>query len=343
MQKPLSSSRKNKIATATTAYKQAIQRKATNTAVDVKSIYESGGKGFVEAVLRWGSTERGKKLNLKPWYLEYLELVGDYRVHEVYISGCSQIGKSLAVNLFTCYSLAVAKLNILTVYDKEKTLNRNVNLQFKPLIEHWLRRQGEVVSGTKSNSLYQVANASAIFSYASTTRTTSSREGLAAAGSSVVSVTADVLVTDERSQFPSGSADPLPRRLDASQLPSKPQRHAGTPGNSSGIEKYIETCDKQFYPHFTCPHCGETNELHPLGCLLKPVKKIKNGKEVLVWFSESGRPLDWFHHDPEKPVRTAYFGCPNCEKEIPEECRERAFFRCKKSGMNLREFLDGVK
>lgn len=341
--KPLSKTKRSKIEADTAAIKQAQERKKAKDSQSVRKYYEAGGKLFVEAVRKYGRTERGQEIRLTDWYAEYLELLGDYRVHEVVISGCSQIGKSLAVNLLLCYSLCCVKLNVLSVFDKAKTLERNVPLQFRPLVTRWIERMGEHIPiGKESNSLFQYGAASAIFSYVSTSRPTAQRQGLATAGSAVVSVTADLLITDERSQFPPGTADPLPRRLDASSLPSKPQRHAGTPGSGSGTESLIEQCKYNFYPFCYCDKCGALTSLHPLGALLRPIKKMINGKEKEVYFSESGRPLFWFRTSEEHPIETAYVGCQSCLQPLSDEARINAHFRCLNSNITLREFLDSV-
>lgn len=341
LQKPLSLSKATKVSKATAQYKQALAKKKTGKAgLSVREIYEQGGKPFVDAVRKYGRTERNLPLKLPPWYLEHLELIGDLRINEVYVSGIAQAGKTLSANLLLCFCLAYCRLNAVTFFDQQRTRDRNVPLQFKPLIEQWVKQMGienEVVSS--SNTIYKIGNASGVFSYANTSRATTSRQGLAAVGSAAAGVTGDILFTDERSQFLPGTSDTLPRRLDASQLPSKPQRHFGTKGAGAGVERYIAQCDYQFFPHYKCPHCGLEQALDPLGCLIKPVTRTIRGKPVLCFFSESGRPQDWFHHDPNDAVRTAYFGCRKCGTEIPEQSRAEAYLVCKKTGMRFRDFI----
>lgn len=345
LQKPLSLSKSTKVSKATAQYKQALAKKKTGKAgLSVREIYEQGGKAFVDAVRKFGVNEAGLPIKLTPWYAELLELIGDLRVNEVYISGCAQAGKTLSINSLLCYCLTVLRIRTITFFDQQRTRDRNIPLQFKPLIDKWvqnLKLSDEVSSN--SNTIFKVGNNQGVFSFANTARTTTAREGLAVVSSAAAGVTADVLFTDERSQFLPGTSDTLARRLDASQLPSKPERHSGTKGSFLGIEKYIAQCDYQFYPHIKCRHCDLVQPLHPEGCLIRPVKQLKNGKEVEVFFSESGRPLKWMCHDENDPVRTAYIGCSECLTEIPTEDRQNAFYQCMKTSITLRDFLDSLK
>jgi hypothetical protein len=297
----------------------------------IEKCYQFGGKDFVDAIARYGYNEDGEKLRLSGWYREYAELIGDMRVSWVLTSGSSQIGKTLCHTLLLCYCLTKG-LSAVWAYDQQNSRDIQVNANFRPVIRYWLRAKKIKLNrsqGSQNNSLFQLKGAEAQFMYVSTSKKTDGNEG-AAAGSNVVGVSRDILFKEERSQYPLGAGDPLNRRLDAGKLPSRPHREIGTPGSGNGIEAEIEASNYKFYPHYDCPSCGKTAPLHPKGCLLKP----KDGK----YLSLSGRPIDWFRDDDEK----AYFGCSHCEVEIPQETREQAFFKCLKTGVLLREFLDNL-
>ncbi len=342
-QRPLSRSKLSKVAKVSEQYKTAIAKQQSVTKVDLAEIYKQGGKPFVEAVRRHGVNERGIPIKLTRWYSELLELIGDLRVHEIYVSGCAQAGKTLSINSFLCYCITVLRLSTITFFDQQRTRDRNVPLQFKPLIDKWVQNLdlgSQVISN--SNTIFKIGSNQGVFSFANTARTTTAREGLAVVSSAAAGVTADILFTDERSQFLPGTAATLPRRLDASQLPSKPQRNSGTPGAGKGIEESMSKCDYQFYPHITCRHCGLEQPLHPCGCLIRPVTQYKSGKPIEVYFGESGRPLKWMCHDDNDPIKTAYFGCRECLEEIPTEDRQNAYYKCTKTGILLRDFLDGI-
>lgn len=315
----------------------------------------SGGRPFVERALRYGRTERDRPIVATRSFLEYLELIGDFRVAHTLTTGCAQIGKTLAHTLLLCDCLSNG-LNTLWTYDKLNTLDRNVPSQFRPIVRYWLRGLGldPGDEGTQNNSLYQIGAASGFFSYVSTSRPALRSDGTAAAGSAIVSLTADILFLEERSQYPPGSADPLPRRIDASLIPTRPIRELGTPGSGAGIERELKNVDFYFYPHYLCPDCSSTAPLDPKGCLLRPFeRRDASGELAIGYLSEAGKPHSttdssgrmsayWFHRDPESPVESAYIGCSVCGAELSDEVRREAHFRCLQTGTTLREFLDGL-
>jgi hypothetical protein len=308
----------------------------------VEECYQKGGKPFVAAVEKYGVNERGDRLTLHPWHKELYELVGDVRLAEVLTTGASQIGKTLANTSFLCYCLVDGGLNTLWSYDQERSLNIQVPSNFRPVIKAWLKAKGikvKLSEGTQNNTLYQVKGATAQFVYVSTSKLKEDN-GSAAAGGIAVGVSRDILFKEERSQYPPGADAPLDRRLDAGRLPSRPIRQIGTPGSGLGIELEIETADYDFHPHAQCPKCKGEFNLTPMGCLLKEIKR-KNNKPV--YLSESGRPVNWHYHNPSEAIASAYFACPNCLTEIPKESRTlKTWFRCIKTGVNLRSFLDSL-
>lgn len=295
----------------------------------VDRCYQVGGKDFVNAIAAFGVNERGEKLIFYPWVMEYAELLGDFRVAHILVSGSSQIGKTLINTLLLCYCITEG-LNTLWAYDQQSSRDVQVQSNFRPVIRHWLKAKGidaKRSQGVQNNSLYQVQGCDAQFTYVSTSKKRS--DGGAAAGGAVVGVSRDILFKEERSQYPPGAGDPLNRRLDAGRLPSRPIRELGTPGSGGGIEMEIESADYQFYPHYTCTKCRITAPLNPKGCLLKP----KEGK----YLSPTGRPIDWHIIDGE-----AGFACANCGETLTRSQRENTFFQCTRTGITLRDYLDSL-
>ena len=332
----------------------------------VARAYELGGRELVAAAKRYGRTDRGQALEWPRWFEELMLGIGDFRLPHTLTTGPSQCGKTLAHNLLNVYCVTEGRLNTFTVYDMERTLNRNVPLQFKPTLSRWMSAAGLTVqpqakanrtglqSGrSQNNTLVQVNDGNAMFGFASTSSGSRS-DRTAAAGSSVISVTGDILLMDERSKFAPGSAGPLVRRLDASVLPTRPIRETGTPGGGQGIEAVIRTADYHFYPHYHCPHCGVEKPLDPKGCLLKPMEMLDPaGNPVVRYLSESGRPIAkthsdgsmtayWHHRDPYNAIATAYFGCSQCGRELPLEARLSAWFQCLKTGTRLIDLLGSL-
>jgi hypothetical protein len=287
---------------------------------------------------------------MTPWFCELLELLGDFRVPHTVTTGCAQLGKTQSHTLLIVDTIVHGKLNAGWFYASRDNRDLNVPEQFYPVVTEWLDRLArdtkEVLIGEKdrqSSSRYQVDGTTAIFSYANTSKATPQRQGLAAAGGGAVSFTANVLFYEERSQWFSGTADPLIRRLDASLIPTRPIRELGTPGSGLGIEVEVNRSHYHFYPHYTCDRCGETHPLDPKGCILRKFRrKDPSGKEVEAYLSESGRPVQWWYRDENDAVETAYIACLNCGHPIRDEQRDQARFQCRRSGVTLRSFLDDL-
>lgn len=314
----------------------------------IAAITQEGGKGFVERVRRYGVTDRNEPLHLSRWFAELLEAIGDFRLHHTLTTGCAQLGKTLSHTLLLTDTISVGQLSAGWFYATRDSRNSNVPGQFYPIVGPWTERYStetgvELSEDRQSISDYQLGSATAFFRYTSTTKPTPSRAGLATAGGSSVSFTANVLFYEERSQWLPGSADPLPRRLDYGLIPTRPIRELGTPGAGQGIEVEVERAGYWFYPHYTCSSCGKTAPLDPKGCLLKKFKrKDLSGKEVEAYLSESGRPVQWWFEDESDPVDTAMVACAHCGYPITSDQRDSAWFQCRRTGLTLRQFLDDL-
>lgn len=314
----------------------------------IQSVLAKGGKPFVDRVRSYGATDKGEPLRMPQWFCELLECIGDYRVPHTLTTGCAQLGKTQSHTLLIADTIVHGKLNAGWFYASRDSRNLNVPEQFYPVLDKWLERlaieTGEALGdeGDRQNTArYQVDGVTAIFSYANTSKPTPSRQGLATAGGAAVSFTANVLFLEERSQWIPGTADPLPRRLDASLIPTRPIRELGTPGAGQGIEVEIERAHYWFYPHYRCDLCGEAAPLDPKGCLLRQFKrKDLSGKEVEGYLSESGRPVQWWHREERDPIDTAYFACSHCGHPLRDEQRDAAWFQCRRTGVTMRSFLD---
>lgn len=290
---------------------------------------------FIESIKKYGVNERGEKLILKSWYLELLGAIADFRFGATYVSGISQNGKTVSHTNLVMFCLIELGLNVLWSYDLQASLNIQVPSNFRPVADGWLlAKEIKSISGARNNTIFQVDNATAQFTYVSTTSTSRNNNG-AAAGGIAVGVSRDIIFKEERSQYPIGADAPLARRMDAGRVATKPEREFGTPGGGAGIEAQIEDADYYFYPHTVCPSCELEVILNPKGCLLKQVlldhpifKKKPN------YLSATGRPIDWYYHDPKRKIASAYFACPHCKAELKRIC-DRAYFKCLYTGYTL--------
>lgn len=312
--------------------------------------YQRGGQGFVERVEKFGKTERDTPIKMPQWYKEYLLCIGDFRLPWVLTTGPSQCGKTLGHAMLFIDTLTTGKLNLAWFYDTRTSLDQNVPMSFLPVAEKWInsmmaagitfdRRNDRCI-----NTRFQIDGVNGIFSYVSTSRPGRREDGSAAAGGMGVAYQADGAFLEERSQYAPGSADFIPRRLDASLLAIPIIRELGTQGGGTGIEAQMSKAEHLFYPHYTCPNCRQILPLDPKGCLLRKVnQKDALGRVKQVYLSESGRPLSWFHEDENDAVESAYFACSNCGHPLDEETRTtNAHFRCRIDNTTLEDFLNAL-
>ena len=292
---------------------------------------------FISSVKKYGVNERGEKLILKDWYLELLGAIADFRFGATYVSGISQQGKTLGHTNLVLFCLSELGLNVLWSYDLQASLNIQVPSNFRPVADAWLGKQGiKKTKGARNNTIFQINNATAQFTYVSTTSTSSNNNG-AAAGGIAVGVSRDIIFKEERSQYPIGADAPLARRMDAGRIATKPEREFGTPGGGAGIEAQIEDADYYFYPHAICPNCDREIILNPKGCLLKQVMQDHPIlKKKANYLSQTGRPLEWHYYDSKRKIATAYFACNYCQSEL-KNISDRAYFKCLYTGYTVNE------
>ncbi|MEM8610446.1 MAG: phage terminase large subunit family protein [Cyanobacteria bacterium P01_H01_bin.105] len=311
--------------------------------------WTQGGKPFVQRVKRYGKTEEGDPIIWSPWLEEFLETIGDARISDVATMAASQIAKTMSHILLACDIQTTGRLVFGMVYDKKEARTKFAATQFRPIMDHWLEgmKAADQIEFDRSKdtvnaSRKQLGGVNSIFSFASTADA-SLREGKSAVSSELAGWSGDWLLEEERSQWPLGAVDVAYRRLDNSAIATKPVRSWGTPGAGLGVEKEVRAAEYHFYPHGQCEECGEVYPVDAFGSLLKAFERTDAyGQTTVAYVSESNRPVEWFHHDPENPVGSAYFACPHCEAELTERSRTQARFKCLNTGVWLRDFLDGL-
>jgi hypothetical protein len=315
----------------------------------ISSIWQNGGKDFVERVKLYGRTERGTEIVLSPWYSELLEGLGDFRISRVFCTGAAQIGKTLAANLLLADTLVYGRCNTGIFWQSLSSLTNNAPVQYQPIVESYveaMERNGYRFSRFKdrmTSQRYMVQGVTSSLSYVSTSRT-SDESGLAAVGGAAASFTADFLSCDEVSQYAPGAIDPLPRRVDASLIATKPIRFYGTPGSGGGIEALIEKeAAHDFYPACNCPSCKEDFFLDPFGCLLKKITRLDSaGNTIESYVTDTNRPKEWWHTDENDPVYSAYIACAHCGSRLENYVLESARYKCRITGIWFRDFIDSI-
>jgi hypothetical protein len=318
----------------------------------LEDVWQRGGKGFVERIRAYGKTEANSEIIVDDHFAELLETLGDFRIAKTVTTGCAQSGKTLGNMLLLVDTLVYLRCRTAFFFDSQVNLRNNCPIQFQPMAENYVKALETAGVSTYDRSRdrtmlerYQISGVTANFSYTSTNKSGGAKEstGRAAVGGVAASFTADILFCDEVSQYEAGAYDPLPRRIDASIISSRPQRLLGTPGSSGGIERFIKDMNVNMYPHVECNHCGEVFPLDPKGCLFKPYEREdSSGNKVTAYLTEAGRPNTWWCYDESDPVNTAYIGCPHCGHEIDNESRYGAKYRCLITGVWLRDWLDAI-
>lgn len=313
----------------------------------LQNVFATGGDGFLRRVRKYGTTEKGQALILRNHYCEYLQLLGDLRISWVLTTGSAQVGKTIGHTLLLIDLVVCGKLNGAWFYDSRTSLDQYAPMQFRPTVKAWVA--GMVQAGYKLrlssdrevNTNYQVDGANAIFSFVSTSKMSRIDAGGAAAAAAASSFSADLAVMEERSQYPAGSADVCLDRLANSIIPTKPRRDLGTSGGGMGIELDMMDCHHYFYPHYDCLHCGGNYPLDPKGCVLKAVERVDLiGKKITTYLSETGRPIEWHHHETLDAVQSAYIACSQCGGELTDDVRlGESRYRCIQTGVFLQDFL----
>lgn len=316
----------------------------------LRQAFTTGGKGFLRRVKKYGTTENGQPLIFRNHYCEYLLLLGDYRLNWILTTGSAQVGKTLGHTFLLIDTVVCGKLNGAWFYDSKTSLDQYAPMQFRPIVKTWVSAM--LLAGYKMrlggdrevNTNYQVDGANAIFSFVSTSKMSRADAGGAAAAAAASSFAADMAVMEERSQYPSGSADVCLDRLANSIVSTRPRRDLGTSGGGLGIEADMLDCHYYFYPHYDCSHCGGNYPLDPKGCLLKEVERVDLvGKKIKSHLSETGRPIEWHHHDPLDAAQSAYIACSKCAGELSDQDRlDRSRYRCTQTGVFLQDFLEAL-
>lgn len=304
-----------------------------------EEVQTQGGKPFLERAKKYARTPQGEPLRFPNWFCEILETVGDYRIGWVGISGSAQSGKSVSTIMATVDMIVTGQLDFGWFWSDRDSRDVYAVRQWRPVAEAWIRSIEEEIgsklryeSDATNVATWQCCGATAHFRYASTSKDAPRREGKAAIGSGGASFTANLIIEEERSQWASGID--FSARLNAGIFPSRPRRPLGTPGSGAGIEALLRDVDHYFFPHYKCPHCGIEAPLDPKGCLLTP----KENK----YFTRNYRPLDWWQKNDRDPVASAVISCSTCGGELTEEVRDRAWMRCRDTGLDLREYLDSI-
>jgi hypothetical protein len=284
---------------------------------------------FVEQFLHFlktdARTDRGEKVIITNWLLEYARIQADFRFPDTVVTGCAQLSKTMIIALLQTFGFARG-LNSVFTFATTGVVDRQVTNQLKPLVEPALNSQKhstrDLASYTNSYWRHAVLNCSAYFVGATSAGVA---DGAAGQASKIVSFTADISYNDEISGTPLDFIEQVEVRLGQSRIVTKPFRKTGTPGSGRGAEVYYDRADYKFEAACICPHCQEITTLSPIGALVLTNEKGE-------WHDNKGLPIAWRKNKEGK----IYVGCSSCDGEL-NDLSHRAFFYDFTNKMRLKD------
>jgi hypothetical protein len=304
---------------------------------------ESGqfAQDFALWVRNVAKTEKDTKVLVEPWVDDWNKINGDLRLNDVVISGAAQVYKSLGSYLLNFYITEYGNLNTLYTFAKSKIRDKIVASTVTPfrIANRQLLPQPEKLI-TENNQVYKTRSYTSYYSFVV-------QNGAAtdvAVPAELQSISVDVMLLDEYSQYNPKIAAVLKSRQANSLLESRPVRYVSTPGKAgTTIDILLNRCSKTFSAFVKCPHCGQNASLHPEHCFLKKATITDDsGDEVESFFDSELRVLDWYHSNPDDRINSAYLSCQHCGGELPDKLYEKAFLLEKDSQMSVDEFIDEV-
>lgn len=212
-------------------------------------------RDYVASWLSQQYNENNEPIEVTDWLVDIVYLLADVTRHRVYLSGAAQVAKTLAsiltAKLLTeCYD----KLRIVWVYASREQGDTYPSIQIQPIFGGV--RSARTIEGSRHSRIY--------IRHANTSVDTPSMAGKSLVKSGLSSLTADIAVCDEVSQWRT-SVDPQDR-VKRSVFKSQPLRFYGTPGSGNGIEANMTEYNAH---HVACTAtcvCGLTRpaDLHDL-------------------------------------------------------------------------------
>lgn len=310
--------------------------------------YELGGQLFVDWVTENYRTYTGSKLLWNEPYVEEMYLLfGNPWFERVVYEKAAQMGFTECLIAFSAFALAHLHIALGIGFETQGKTNDMVGQRFQPSFDYCPQiqkltqeRRNTMGRGDIDNkSSLTVGGVTANFFYGSLPKG-SGKGDERQAPSKISSFTAQMILGDEYELWSRKVLDIVEKRMQASVFVTKPMRYGSTPGAEGGlVDTDVKLADYLFQWYVTCPHCGTEQYLDPFGNFLKSVEMEVEGKMEELFIDPTGRPLDWFAHDPKNKKATTYIGCsnPDCGEELLRENIDEGHFRCRKHNITLRE------
>jgi hypothetical protein len=258
----------------------------------------------------------------------------------VVVTGCAQLFKSLSSFLLAFYCTQKGGLSVLYTFAKASIRDKIVASTLNPLFDFNREAENPEPYLTDNNKLKKTKSSTLYTSFVYNPGVSET----IAVSAELQSITVDVQLLDEYQQYDPKLAGVLGNRMDNSDLFSKAQRFISTPGKrGTSVDLQLQQCSHVFEAHTECPHCSKLASLNPLNCLIKQVEIIGTDNEVtLSYWDENQKIMDWYHHDPEDKINSAYVSCEHCRGEIDEKAIAQARLYDHKTLMSTQEFIQVV-
>lgn len=284
--------------------------------------------------------ELGQKVIMYDYLEDWLLLHGDLRL-SVVVTGAAQLTKSLSSFLLAYYCTHHGALSVLFCFSKSNIRDKIVASTLNPMFEFNMEADDEAEAYLTDNNKLKKTKSSTL--YTSFVYSSTLSEAIAVPAE-LQSITVDVEILDEYSQYDPKLAAVLGNRMDNSPLYSKAQRFVSTPGKKgTGVDIQLQQCSHVFDAHVNCPHCQKLASLNPLDCLFKQVEIIGTDNEAtLSYFDENLKILDWHHHDPCDRINSAYIACQHCLGEIDKDTILKARLYDRKTKITVPEYIQTV-
>jgi hypothetical protein len=303
--------------------------------------YATSGANFIPWVQEEYRTHRGEKMHWKECFWEdLLAIAANPWFAQVLFQKAAQAGYTEAIIALSIFIVSKLRISVGFGFEQQSKMRELVGERIQPVLSHiptvLTQRANYTRKDIDSKSSITIAGALLWFFYAGT-RTA---RGYTQAPSTLRSKPANMIVADEWGLYPPGILDVAIARMNASELPTKPVRAGSTPGEEGGVvDREIRMAKYLFQWQVKCPHCGSLEFLSPYGNFIKA--QIVEGEEA--YLDALGYPLDWFYHNPEDKISSAYIGCSNCAQELPRESIASGQFVCSNTGVGLRDLIEQTK
>ena len=375
------------IAAATDPANMAARRKFSQSMSDrrrqgLEDWYQEGGKKFVEWTRSHYRIHNGEPMRWNDPFLEpFCLLMGNPWLEDVCVSKPAQCGFTEILIALTAFAVTECAIAIGFGFEQASKMGDVVGPRIQNSFDNIKAIEdlkNEKSKATKRQDIdskvrkMSVGGTEITFFYTSTVKPTN-KHGRQA-GSAISSFACQLLLGDEVSLWPHGAIAIAKKRMNASQLPTKPFRAGSTPGfQGDTLDLEIRAAKHLFEWAVTCDHCKHFQIVSPFGNLFKPCwvsdegafireasfdEMLETGEAYeplgnalenaeLRYISNAGRPLAWFFGDEKQKVKSAYLGCKKCGCDlgtaaIASSPIANGRFICRRTGVGIEEFCDRV-